>query len=104
MAELDKAEMYELLLSLQEQFDGLTKNYDRVVRTIGEVIYENEQLVRTIADMLDALHETPDLTGLQRKLDFEQKATNAAHLGRVTLARFGAEKEEEGSAQSPIQA
>lgn len=104
MAELDAMRLYESLLEIQERFRRVTTEYDKVIRTVGEVIYENEQLVRTIADMIEELHETPDLTGLQRKLDYEQKATNAAHMGRITLARFGAEKAEEGEAQTPIQA
>lgn len=93
MAVVGEGNIHERLLLVQQELEKAQRQYDSVVRVVGEVIYENEQLTQTIGYMLEELSENRD-----------QRSIDASDMGKVTLARFGAEKREEGEAQASIQA
>lgn len=69
------------LRRLLDQITGDSSYTDEVIALLDEV----DRLRRALERVIEELHETSGLSGLRRRLDFEQKATNAAVIARQVL-------------------
>ena len=69
------------LRRLLDQITGDSSYTDEVIALLDEV----DRLRRALERVIEELHETSGLSGLRRRLDFEQKATNAAIIAHQVL-------------------
>jgi chromosome segregation ATPase len=80
---LEQAEE-DLNVYLQQTIDVKAEN-----ARLRDAEAEWDRLRDALERVIGELHETSDLSGLRRKLDFEQKAANAAVIARQALEGDG---------------